>query len=132
MEGHGGLKYLSVLCMFVSMKQTLLYYVTLLAELLIRPRLKCLALKETRRLLALECHLQVKRGKLHSRLVVEREGALGVSRLLCYSQVVSAARILLRNPGNQAAYEHFETMKNQWIDNVEKMTGSVVCKNLAV
>lgn len=40
-------------------------------------------------------------------------------------QVVSAARILLRNPGNQAAYEHFETMKNQWIDNVEKMTGKV-------
>lgn len=40
-------------------------------------------------------------------------------------QVVSAARILLRNPGNQAAYEHFETMKNQWIDNVEKMTGQV-------
>uniref|UniRef100_A0A8C5BRI4 Vinculin n=1 Tax=Gadus morhua TaxID=8049 RepID=A0A8C5BRI4_GADMO len=40
-------------------------------------------------------------------------------------QVVSAARILLRNPGNQAAYEHFETMKNQWIDNVEKMTGMV-------
>lgn len=39
-------------------------------------------------------------------------------------QVVSAARILLRNPGNQAAYEHFETMKNQWIDNVEKMTGT--------
>ena len=40
-------------------------------------------------------------------------------------QVVSAARILLRNPGNQAAYEHFETMKNQWIDNVEKMTGGL-------
>ncbi|XP_078055705.1 vinculin isoform X1 [Mustelus asterias] len=40
-------------------------------------------------------------------------------------QVVSAARILLRNPGNQAANEHFETMKNQWIDNVEKMTGLV-------
>ncbi|KAL4640003.1 vinculin isoform X1 [Arapaima gigas] len=40
-------------------------------------------------------------------------------------QVVSAARILLRNPGNQAAYEHFDTMKNQWIDNVEKMTGLV-------
>ncbi|KAM8924152.1 vinculin isoform 1-T1 [Pelodytes ibericus] len=40
-------------------------------------------------------------------------------------QVVSAARILLRNPGNQAAYEHFETMKNQWIDNMEKMTGLV-------
>lgn len=42
-----------------------------------------------------------------------------------YLQVVSAARILLRNPGNQAAYEHFETMKNQWIDNVEKMTGGI-------
>lgn len=40
-------------------------------------------------------------------------------------QVVSAARILLKNPGNQAAFEHFETMKNQWIDNVEKMTGLV-------
>ncbi|KAJ8418198.1 hypothetical protein AAFF_G00139070 [Aldrovandia affinis] len=40
-------------------------------------------------------------------------------------QVVSAAHILLKNPGNQAAYEHFETMKNQWIDNVEKMTGLV-------
>ena len=46
--------------------------------------------------------------------------------MLCHRQVVSAARILLRNPGNQAAYEHFETMKNQWIDNVEKMTGRVV------
>uniref|UniRef100_A0A8C7UK46 Vinculin n=1 Tax=Oncorhynchus mykiss TaxID=8022 RepID=A0A8C7UK46_ONCMY len=41
-------------------------------------------------------------------------------------QVVSAARIMLRNPGNQAALEHFETMNNQWIDNVEKMTGSLV------
>ncbi|XP_030627460.1 vinculin a isoform X1 [Chanos chanos] len=40
-------------------------------------------------------------------------------------QVTSAARILLRNPGNQAAHEHFETMKNQWIDNIEKMTGLV-------
>lgn len=27
------------------------------------------------------------------------------------------------NPGNKAAYEHFDTMKNQWIDNVEKLTG---------
>lgn len=44
-------------------------------------------------------------------------------------KVVSAARILLRNPGNQAAYEHFETMKNQWIDNVEKMTGDMLGKN---
>ncbi len=39
-----------------------------------------------------------------------------------HEQVTSAARILLKNPGNQAAYEHFETMKNQWIDNIEKMT----------
>ncbi|GAA6082438.1 vinculin b, partial [Tachysurus ichikawai] len=38
--------------------------------------------------------------------------------------VVSAARILLKNPGNQAAHDHFETMKNQWIDNVEKMTST--------
>ncbi|KAM6105973.1 LOW QUALITY PROTEIN: vinculin [Pterocles gutturalis] len=37
--------------------------------------------------------------------------------------LISAARILLRNPGNPA-YEHFD-MKNQWIDNVEKMTGLV-------
>ncbi|XP_071769129.1 vinculin-like isoform X1 [Centroberyx gerrardi] len=40
-------------------------------------------------------------------------------------QVTSAARILLKNPGNQAAYEHFDTMKNQWIDNVERLTGLV-------
>lgn len=38
-------------------------------------------------------------------------------------QVTSAARILLKNPGNKAAYEHFDTMKNQWIDNVERLTG---------
>ncbi|XP_061766272.1 LOW QUALITY PROTEIN: vinculin-like [Nerophis ophidion] len=40
-------------------------------------------------------------------------------------QVTSAARILLKNPGNNAAYEHFDTMKNQWIDNVERLTGLV-------
>ncbi|XP_029305538.1 vinculin-like isoform X8 [Cottoperca gobio] len=40
-------------------------------------------------------------------------------------QVTSAALILLKNPGNKAAYEHFDTMKNQWIDNVEKLTGLV-------
>jgi len=38
-------------------------------------------------------------------------------------QVTSAACILLKNPGNKAAYEHFDTMKNQWIDNVERLTG---------
>lgn len=37
--------------------------------------------------------------------------------------MTSAARILLKNPGNKAAYEHFDTMKNQWIDNVERLTG---------
>ncbi|XP_069000878.1 vinculin-like isoform X2 [Embiotoca jacksoni] len=40
-------------------------------------------------------------------------------------QVTSAAQILLKNPGNKAAYEHFDTMKNQWIDNVERLTGLV-------
>ncbi|XP_033956135.1 vinculin-like isoform X4 [Pseudochaenichthys georgianus] len=40
-------------------------------------------------------------------------------------QVTMAAVILLKNPGNKAAYEHFDTMKNQWIDNVEKLTGLV-------
>ncbi|CAK6951579.1 vinculin-like isoform X1 [Scomber scombrus] len=40
-------------------------------------------------------------------------------------QVTSAARILLKNPGNKAAYEHFDTMKNQWIDNIERLTGLV-------
>ncbi|XP_029031809.1 vinculin-like isoform X2 [Betta splendens] len=40
-------------------------------------------------------------------------------------QVTSAARIMLKNPGNKAAYEHFDTMKNQWIDNVERLTGLV-------
>lgn len=49
-----------------------------------------------------------------------------------FYKVVSAARILLRNPGNQAAHEHFETMKNQWIDNVEKMTGGVPQKMLLI
>ncbi|KAG7272556.1 hypothetical protein CRUP_004731 [Coryphaenoides rupestris] len=34
-----------------------------------------------------------------------------------HAAVTSAARILLMNPGSQPAYEHFDTMKNQWIDN---------------
>ncbi|TTZ04189.1 Vinculin [Bagarius yarrelli] len=36
----------------------------------------------------------------------------------------------LKNPGNQAAHEHFETMKNQWIDNVEKMTKEAIKHDL--
>uniref|UniRef100_A0A672NN04 Vinculin n=1 Tax=Sinocyclocheilus grahami TaxID=75366 RepID=A0A672NN04_SINGR len=53
------------------------------------------------------------------------QAAVKSSRDLTPQQVTSAARILLKNPGNQAAYEHFETMKNQWIDNIEKMTSLV-------
>lgn len=66
------------------------------------------------------------------KVCVPVRGRPGAYRLFCHPQVVSAARILLRNPGNQAAYEHFETMKNQWIDNVEKMTGRVVRQALTV
>lgn len=71
-------------------------------------------------------------GKALLEVCIPVEGCPGVSRLFSHWQVVSAARILLRNPGNQAAYEHFETMKNQWIDNVEKMTGGVACEVLTV
>ncbi|CAM9157777.1 unnamed protein product, partial [Lampetra fluviatilis] len=39
--------------------------------------------------------------------------------------VVSAAKIVLKNPGNQAAEEHLETMRNQWVENVETLTGLV-------
>uniref|UniRef100_A0A672KU70 Vinculin n=1 Tax=Sinocyclocheilus grahami TaxID=75366 RepID=A0A672KU70_SINGR len=53
------------------------------------------------------------------------QAAVKSARDLTPQQVTSAARILLKNPGNQAAYEHFETMKNQWIDNIEKMTSLV-------
>lgn len=56
-------------------------------------------------------------------LVMFGETGLLFGLFYCPAQVTSAARILLKNPGNQAAYEHFETMKNQWIDNIEKMTG---------
>ncbi|XP_075919707.1 LOW QUALITY PROTEIN: vinculin-like, partial [Petromyzon marinus] len=41
------------------------------------------------------------------------------------AQVVSAAKIVLKNPGNQAAEEHLETMRNQWVENVETLTGLV-------
>lgn len=56
-----------------------------------------------------------------------------MSDVLLHVQVTSAARILLKNPGNKAAYEHFDTMKNQWIDNVEKLTGKdIICVLLKV
>ncbi|KAK1333791.1 hypothetical protein QTO34_006178 [Cnephaeus nilssonii] len=41
------------------------------------------------------------------------------------ASVKTARELTPQESGNQAAYEHFETMKNQWIDNVEKMTGLV-------
>lgn len=56
--------------------------------------------------------------------------ALCVCDMFVNVQVTSAARILLKNPGNKAAYEHFDTMKNQWIDNVEKLTGED-CVNIS-
>jgi len=36
-------------------------------------------------------------------------------------QVVKAARIVLANPNNQASVEHFELVKKQWMDNMEKL-----------
>lgn len=40
-------------------------------------------------------------------------------------QVVKAARILLNAPGNQAASEHFELLKAQWTENIEKLRSLV-------
>lgn len=73
-----------------------------------------------------------KKEKAWLKVCIWRARVLWCLKVFCHCQVVSAARILLRNPGNQAAYEHFETMKNQWIDNVEKMTGTVFYKVLVV
>lgn len=39
--------------------------------------------------------------------------------------VVKAARIVLNNPSNQASVDHFELLKKQWTDNVEKLRGLV-------
>ena len=36
-------------------------------------------------------------------------------------QVVQSAKIVLMNPGNQASQEHFELLKKQWLDNMEKL-----------
>lgn len=35
--------------------------------------------------------------------------------------VVKAARIVLVNPNNQESVEHFELVKKQWMDNMEKL-----------
>lgn len=37
--------------------------------------------------------------------------------------VEKAARIVLVNPNNQASVEHFELVKKQWMDNMEKLRG---------
>lgn len=36
-------------------------------------------------------------------------------------QVVKAGKVVLMNPGHEASVEHFNLMKQQWTDNVEKM-----------
>lgn len=36
-------------------------------------------------------------------------------------QVVRAARVVLHNPGDEAAMEYFDLVKQQWTDNMEKM-----------
>jgi vinculin len=40
-------------------------------------------------------------------------------------QVVTAARIVFSNPDNQAAVEHFELLKKQWSDNMERLRNLV-------
>ena len=40
-------------------------------------------------------------------------------------QVVTAARIVMMNPNNQASVEHYDLLKKQWVDNMEKMRGLV-------
>lgn len=37
------------------------------------------------------------------------------------AQVVRAGKVVLANPGHDAAVEHFNLMKQQWTDNVDKM-----------
>ncbi|XP_060566171.1 vinculin-like isoform X9 [Ruditapes philippinarum] len=40
-------------------------------------------------------------------------------------QVMTAAKIVFNNPDNQAAVEHFELLKKQWSDNMERMRNLV-------
>lgn len=39
--------------------------------------------------------------------------------------MVKAARIVLMNPANQASVEHFELLKGQWTENMEKLRGLI-------
>ncbi|XP_059177880.1 vinculin-like [Physella acuta] len=40
-------------------------------------------------------------------------------------QVINAARVLFSNPNNQAAVEHFDLLKKQWSDNMDRLRGLV-------
>ncbi|XP_077978235.1 vinculin-like isoform X2 [Glandiceps talaboti] len=40
-------------------------------------------------------------------------------------QIIYAGRILLENPGNEAASEHFEMLKKEWTSQMEMLIGSV-------
>ena len=39
--------------------------------------------------------------------------------------MTTAAKIVFSNPDNQAAAEHFELLKKQWSDNMERMRNLV-------
>ena len=38
-------------------------------------------------------------------------------------QVINAARVVFANPDNTAAIEHFDLLKKQWSDNMDKLRG---------
>ena len=40
-------------------------------------------------------------------------------------QVVKAARIVLLNPQSQASNEHFDLLKKQWLENMERLRALV-------
>ncbi|XP_035828646.1 vinculin [Aplysia californica] len=40
-------------------------------------------------------------------------------------QVINAARVLFSNPNNQAAVEHFDLLKKQWSDNMDRLRSLV-------
>ena len=40
-------------------------------------------------------------------------------------QIVNAARVLFANPNHPAALEHFELLKKQWTDGMERLRGLV-------
>ena len=39
--------------------------------------------------------------------------------------MVNAARVLFSNPDNQAAQEHFDLLKKQWTDNMDRLRSLV-------